>query len=288
MPLFMFLSGIFAFSQKSEWKYLDFRSFLKKKFLRILIPFIFIGSLYSFLFNGKLFGVLLGEVSSYWFLAALFMCMLLGYLTLQTLFYINKKKSIVLDIVLSVALWVVVAASYFTGYMKDFPYYLNFIKMYPFFLYGVLFTRHNQIKQFFESHLCYTFSYFIYILCFIWQDVLPFNFNFTGFPAIVILMFLFRKFELRIPIMLTNIGLFSLEIYVFHWFFLPNFSNIGIWLMKQPENTNVITNQNFIVLFGITLFVALVIIYFCKIMKDLVNSNRILNLLCFGVKSADK
>lgn len=43
MPLFMFLSGIFAFKSFKEWNFHEVRYFITKKIKRILLPFITIG-----------------------------------------------------------------------------------------------------------------------------------------------------------------------------------------------------------------------------------------------------
>lgn len=43
MPLFMFLSGLFAYKSFIRWNTKEALSFLKKKFLRVLLPFLTIG-----------------------------------------------------------------------------------------------------------------------------------------------------------------------------------------------------------------------------------------------------
>lgn len=47
--LFMFLSGCFCIKSSEDFSFHSFRSFLKKKFTRILIPFFIIGGLFLLL-----------------------------------------------------------------------------------------------------------------------------------------------------------------------------------------------------------------------------------------------
>ena len=78
MPLFMFLSGIFAYKNFKDWNVCEIMNFLKNKVTRILFPFFVIGGVYSLMFCGNITDVYLGVRSGYWFLPALFYCMLLG------------------------------------------------------------------------------------------------------------------------------------------------------------------------------------------------------------------
>ena len=81
MPLFMFLSGIFAMKGFCCWSFQECFTFLKKKFLRIIIPFLMVGGFLSLCKYGNFWTVLLGhDNSSFWFLPALFYCMILEML----------------------------------------------------------------------------------------------------------------------------------------------------------------------------------------------------------------
>ena len=78
MPLFIFLSGLFAYKgmDRISWKYIW--HFLQKKAVRILLPFIVVGGFYGVLVEHSFSAVLTGEFGGYWFLPALFYCMVLG------------------------------------------------------------------------------------------------------------------------------------------------------------------------------------------------------------------
>ena len=80
MPLFIFLSGLFAYKGMEHITWQNTAAFIKKKAARILLPFITIGGLYSLLIENNPLAVYTGEKGGYWFLPALFYCMLLGLL----------------------------------------------------------------------------------------------------------------------------------------------------------------------------------------------------------------
>lgn len=43
MPMFIFLSGLFAYKSFSQWNFAEVATFFKKKVLRIIVPFVTIG-----------------------------------------------------------------------------------------------------------------------------------------------------------------------------------------------------------------------------------------------------
>lgn len=78
MPLFVFLSGLFAYKGMVKMSYDVIWRFLQKKIARILFPFLFVGGFYSVLVEHEPLAVYLGTSGGYWFLPALFYCMMLG------------------------------------------------------------------------------------------------------------------------------------------------------------------------------------------------------------------
>lgn len=87
MPLFMFLSGMFAFKHLHDLRLTSISGFLKKKVIRVLLPFITIGGFYSVIICHDASAVFLGIFGGYWFLPALFICLILG--AIQRLVFIR-------------------------------------------------------------------------------------------------------------------------------------------------------------------------------------------------------
>lgn len=77
MPLFIFLSGLFAYKgmDRSSWKYIW--HFLQKKTVRIILPFVVVGGFYGVLVEHSFTAVLTGDSGGYWLLPALFNWMVL-------------------------------------------------------------------------------------------------------------------------------------------------------------------------------------------------------------------
>lgn len=78
MPLFMFLSGIFAFHSFQNYNTQEVFYIIKKKFFRTIIPFTSVGVIYSLIELRNIYGHFLGEPGRLWFLPALFLDMLFG------------------------------------------------------------------------------------------------------------------------------------------------------------------------------------------------------------------
>lgn len=77
MPLFMFLSGVFAYKGLRAYSWGEAATFVRKKALRVLWPFFVVGGLYVFAVAHQ-GGDTAGAWGGYWFLPALFYCMLAG------------------------------------------------------------------------------------------------------------------------------------------------------------------------------------------------------------------
>ena len=177
------------------------------------------------------------------------------------------------------AFWGLLIILYYKRWLEHIPYCLHAIKMYPFFLMGTFFSRYKAFKdKVINSNHLFTIAIIGYILCLMYQHIMPVKLNFTGCFAIIILINIFVKYNHYIPQRLSFIGKHSLEIYIFHWFFLPTLDSLGNWLSVQSIGIN----KNFIVLFCITLIISMPIIYICILLSKIIHNSRLLNIVCFG------
>lgn len=124
----------------------------------------------------------------------------------------------------------------------------------------------------------FTISIISYILFLIYGSYIPVRSNYTGVFAIIILANLFVKYDNSIPITLSKIGKYSLEIYVFHWFLLPTLYSWGNWFITQSTGIN----QNFILLFCVTLGISIPIVYFFILLPKIISNSKLLNIVCLG------
>ena len=279
MPLFMFLSGIFAFKSFQKWNIAESLRFIIKKTLRILVPFFVIGGAYSVLFLSFFSDVYTGANSNFWFLPALFYCMffaLIVYLIVHRVKYLDNTFGVLL---IQLIFWIISALLYYRGCLENIPFSLHAIKMYPFFVFGTLFSRYAVLRdKITHSNNLYTIAILGYVLCLMYQNKMVVQLNYSGVFAIIILINIFVKYNQYIPKQLSFIGKYSLEIYVFHWFLLPTLNKLGQWVSSQSIGFN----ENFIILFCITFIIAMPIIGICIILSKFIQNSRILDAVCFG------
>ena len=282
MALFMFLSGLFVNKGMKQWDRLEICLFLKKKVLRILLPFFIVGGLYSWITYRDLSVIYPGN-GGYWFLPALFLCMLTEIAVGGAFFRIlSNRNSLLTDVFLHLAVWGLLCV---VNYLLNppIPYYLFFIKHYPFFAFGVLCKRYLVVYT-----AITTSKTLMALACIIYMFMLPylhdFPLKFTGFFAIVICMQIFYWYYAKIPDVMITIGRSSLAIYVFHWFMLPSNLSIGKMLMSAPGPFEELNNGNFILIACISLAISIPIILSCMMLETVIKHSKWLNLIVFGSK----
>ena len=146
MPLFIAISGyLFAYLYE-QGKYQDFWPFLKKKTLRLLLPFFVFGTL-MMLTTGVPFRpwmLYTGSFSHLWYLPALFWCFPIGWELLRYL----KDRPLYLSAILGVLLLSNDVAQYFPRILGIH----NILRWYEWFLLGqILGLYRNQIYSFIDK-----------------------------------------------------------------------------------------------------------------------------------------
>lgn len=276
MPLFIFLSGLFAYKgmDRISWKYIW--HFLQKKAARILLPFIVVGGFYSILVEHSFTAVLTGESGGYWFLPALFYCMVLGLF--QRCLAVRWGGRIK-ELIYFILVWGF--ASLVCKEKIPVPYLLAALKMYPYFMAGHYFAQYRLLSnECLKKQWVQTVAILLYILTMAVSIKTNFHFvSLTGIFAIVILLNLFATHSEVLPKWLSVVGKYSLEIYVLHWFFLPKMQDWGKYILGQAS-----FNKNIILTAMVCLLVSVFIIAVCMIVAKVVKQSTILDYLCFGVK----
>ncbi|MGM9697459.1 MAG: acyltransferase family protein [Prevotella sp.] len=160
------------------------------------------------------------------------------------------------------------------------PYYGEYTAMFPFFYIGVLCSRYDLVKSIvFESDRMYAFAVAFYFCAMLF---LGGSRKMTGCFSIIILVQLFIRYDKHIPLILSRIGKYSLEIYAFHWFFLPSLPSLSN-LISTPQAAG-LPNDNFIVLLLTSLAFAIPIIGLCIALTICIRKSDLLNMLLFGFK----
>lgn len=270
VPLFFFLSGIFAFKRLETITTKNIFLFVKDKFFRLLFPFTIFGGLYHFTVCN------LNDFPGYWFLPALFYCMLIGivYKTIENVMGGGKIK----DVVLIVFVWGI--ASILWMVKLDIPYYLGGLKQFPFFMMGYYFNKYEilTLKKLNKEHfmlpllICFSVSFYV-------MYSRKMIFNFPALFAVPIVVCFVSSISKTIPSWINGVGKHSLEIYVLHFFFIPSIFPVGSFLLSQHSY-----NENFIIVLLICAIISIPIIAICLILSKIIGMSKYLGLICFGKK----
>ena len=276
MPLFIFLSGLFAYKgmQKASWQYVG--NFLRKKAVRILLPFLVIGGCYSLIVEHSFTAVYSGEMGGYWFLPALFICMVMGLVQRSVALIFRGGK--IADLLAFILVWG--AASSLWVLKLPIPYWLAALKSFPYFMAGHFFASYGLLTGgFIQKQWVKTSAILLYVAAMAYTRICGGHFlNFTGLFAIMFLLALAAQYEGRLPKWLSAVGRYSLEIYVLHWFFLPKMPSWGAFLLGQDS-----FNGNFILTAMVCSMVSVFIIAACIIVAKIIKLSDLLDYLCFGV-----
>lgn len=158
------------------------------------------------------------------------------------------------------------------------PAWLHTTWMFPFFYAGVLFGLSDIVKRLFtQSSWAYAVAVVVY---FFFQFMHP-DRSITGIFAIIILMQLFSRYDAHIPSLLAKVGGYSLEIYVFHYFFLPALPSLAPWFSWEMGGVKV-SNANFVLMLVITFALAAVIVFICIMLATLIRHNKFISTILLG------
>lgn len=288
MPLFMFLSGIFAYHSFHNYNTKEAILFIKKKFFRIIIPFASVGIVYSLIDIGNIYGHFLGTPGRLWFLPALFLNMLVGLAWLYLSNYIkkmptpkfsNKRRTVLyggIEIGLALFFFFVLCVAYYKGI--SFPYFLHAIKMFPFFMFGVFYNKYLAVNEMVsKSNFFYSLSIILFLFFFLMQfyNIITDWFLFAGFFAIVILIQLFKNNEEKTPRWLSVCGRYSMEIYLFHFLFLPKLTIVD-------HLSFLLLNDNFTLLFAATSIISIPVVIFSIYLSKIIHKSKALDVVVFG------
>ena len=149
----------------------------------------------------------------------------------------------------------------------DFPYILRFIKNLPFFAMGIAYAHSDKVKDLVLK------NEIIYALCMISYGV----FLYVGYPpiitgafAIVLIVNLFKKYDDKIPCILSQLGKYTLEIYVLHWFFLPKIPQFGNFIDQIFYSSH---NFNFTLLIIVSFVLGTAVIMLCCLAFSIIKRN---------------
>ena len=281
VPLFIFISGFLAANSINKLHIKEVSEiclFIKKKAVRLILPFIIVGGIYSLLCFHD-FSVIYPGSFGYWYLPSLFYCFIVEILVGGAILF---KKSWISDIIIHIFVYLILVTIYY-GLNPSIPYYLWFIKMYPFFLFGIFCKRYLLVNNFiFDNRLCFTLSCLLYIILLPIVDII--HMPIAGFFAVVICVQIFKSFDEKIPSIFSILGQSSLAIYVFHYFLLPGKLSIGKSIISVLYPSELLNNGNFVITACMSFILSLPVVFLCIVLEKIIKLSKWINLIVFGTK----
>lgn len=190
--------------------------------------------------------LLLGSIPHYWFMASVFCCMLLSY----AFFAVTQRLEIKSNLFCGALFCLLIMALWYLGPLRPVPYSFMTISSLPYFLLGCFCRKYDVLQRLFANDVLYAMSIFLAIVFTIYRNEIPQNV--AGYFYIIVLLRLFKENEAQIGCKIAKVGTYSLEIYMLHFFFLPNLSAWKDMLTCTASlNGNVICS---LVLFSIVSF----------------------------------
>lgn len=262
VPLFFFLSGYFAGLNDKK----PLLVIIKNKGVQLIMPTIWWGGAWL-LFKGE---GNLNALNAYWFLPVLFYCLVFSRIIQARV----KNTAILLIIGCIGFVGLIILYKLNLGVL---PFYLHFVMNYPLFLFGMVF---EQYKEKFSKNIIYTLSMVAFIVLIGLNIQIINKLKLSGFFACIIFYDIFKKYNDYIPKWLGILGKNSTEIYVTHYFLLPNL--LLEKSVKFLENTNVIQLNNISILAVVTIALSVLLCFEAVLISKMVKESDFFAFVCYG------
>lgn len=271
MPLFMFLSGLVISSVPD----------IKKVFIKctsFLSPFFFVGLSFA-LFYYKDASVFFGSnvKNGYWYLFVLS----LFYVFLWSLRLVTRFSNKWVDIIWAVLIYVFLIVLNLTLSER----WCNILSVYqsrslwPLFIAGYLFRKYNLTETFLSKNVVFSCSMIGYAVTVYFFTKGYFRvFLLSAFLSVPTFVYLFKKFESNHDIVsnaLARIGRHSLDIYIYHFFFVFALRLSG-WHEYFIATDNLLLESVIVAILSVT------IAYSCIGIGILIRQSEFLEKLIYG------
>lgn len=274
MPVFLFLSGL-VITPPDIFKCL-------RKLLQFILPGLIVGVVYAYYYGSDIERFLYHDSKmGYWYLFVLS-----GYYILMMLFhYVNTyigKKSLIVDIALAATIFVGLAGLHFLLGKKvsDLFCVYKMCTFWPVFFFGYMVNKYKKLKDFIFSNIGYTIALIVYAVG-LYLSYREFWY-YIGIPlglfAAAFFANLFQRRENSTSLIereLARLGRGSLDVYIFHYFFL--------WTISlHPVGTYCFETGNLLLFVLVSVVLSVIIAYLCLLVGYILKSSSLLQTIIFG------
>ena len=239
MPLFFMVSGFLTY-KAYQWG--DFLSFIKKKIMRLLLPWICTIWL-VYLVRGAI---------GYWFLLCLFQISIVGFLLITLLEKVNSKRTWIIDIIVMGVVYVLLRMSHAQEWHLYGISLGRFVGAFiPFFV-GVLLRKHKSLFNVcIRSDWFYSLALILFVGVFFcrylleygkfWELIYNHSTTFLAIMGSFVVFHVFAKDLLvRFRFLLSHLGRITLPIYMLHIMFVIQIPAMGEFIIIQNAVTSIV------------------------------------------------
>ena len=274
MATFLFLSGMVITPPNL--------SKCVRKLLQFLLPGIFVGGVYAYYRNSDFVLFFWREAKmGYWYLFVLS-----GYYILMMLFhYLNTydgKKGLLVDIALAAIIFVGLAGLHFLlgKRVSDLFCVYKMCTYWPVFFFGYMVKKYHKLKDFVFSNVGYTIALIVYAVG-LYLSYKEFWY-YIGIPlglfAAAFFANLFQRRENHSSFVereLARLGRGSLDVYIFHFFFL--------WTISlHPFGNYCFETGNLLLFVLVSAVLSIIIAYLCLLIGHILKSSNLLQTIIYG------
>ena len=295
MPLFMFISGYVAFIDKKKYNPKQVKKKLTKRLFTYLCPAIMIGLIITFFRliimkdnSISIFHAIEGRamtVTTYWYLKVLVSIVVIQFLIIIQSSAWRELLIVVFFLLLSFAGWK------FSPILNSILCLEHIVCFAPFFYIGYYSRKYKIQSIIFNKNWIFTLC----IVCFIclFYATIPFKIInliihrfFIPLLAIYIIVFLFyqrEEKENRIEKWIAFVGTKTLDIYIYHCFFILSLPVIDYTIL----NTSTFLQNNPILLTTIILLFSIILSYISIWIGYIIKQSKFLSKIIYGIFSTD-
>lgn len=289
MPLFFFVSGFFSYRSIGWWNKSRLGSILLRKFqAQILCTAVFC-TLFQYVMSYRFDDIYGG----YWFTIVLFQ-MYIIYLIISYLSRITKfDLTVPLLLILSIIAIGIMAVKPFEGFFWTLCSGDSLCRYFQFFSVGIIAAKYKDLFfKLISKNWVITFSILMWVICMIlWYNVWFQRFSpllyslihdivvrYMGLLTIICIFYSNRNFftqNSNWANIFKFIGQRTLDIYMLHFFFIPNLYDMLPWIGR----IDMITLQ-----LSISLAITIIIVSLCLLISSILRESKTLSIWLFGVK----
>lgn len=266
MPLFMMVSGYVAFNPIKSYLLKD----IFKRVVQYIIPFIVVGTI-LFLFNDG------EDICNYWYLRTLSIFVLGMFLIgkLTKLFFKNKDITNYLQPLFFVVLFYCAVKFIPRSGILDFIIDADHLQLFIYFAIGWLMRQKNVILKLCTSDMVFVVAMIFMFIEVVFQYSIHYITAISGAFIVLKISLLIQNSHLSKK--LVACGQYTLEIYLFHFFFLYKASFLGEYFSTIED-----VPSAFFLPFAYSLLVSSMIVYACVCIAKIVRRVDVLSFVLLG------